>query len=206
MALWNFSGRMKMDGYFVPAFFPRGGYDQMRFFRWLWSLESEAQKQCWIFPEKLKKRCSAFSHNHGTGKSPWMKGSIISMIMGGRVGTTWIGNSWINHCFFVLFKCFAGLVLWLTIGTSFWRAATRPTKKALADLTSELSFCGCQKIKPLADPMTVAQRWQENQAAVSLHGKLRKWWFFESPKLDGEFPIKKPDHWLFGTWVPWCFE
>ena len=194
-----------MYGYFVPSimwfsnFFPRDGYDQMRFFRWLWSLESEAQKSAEFFQKNTKKRCSAFSHNHGTGKLPWMKGSYyrrdtfsISMIMGGRVGSTWIGNTWINHCFFVLFKCFAGLVLWLAIGTSFWRAATRPTKKALADLTSELSFCGCKKIKPLADPMTVAQRWQENQAAVFLHGKLGKWWLFESsPKLDGEFPSKK---------------
>ena len=87
MALWNFSGRIflkswwKMDGYFVPAFFPRGGYDQMRFFRWLWSLESEAQKQCWIFPEKLKKKDAQLSptimelENHPEWKEasfPWL--------------------------------------------------------------------------------------------------------------------------------------
>lgn len=38
--------------------------------------------------------------------------------------------------------------------------------------------------KPLADPMTVAQRWQENQAANS-EGKIET-----SPKSDGEFPSK----------------
>lgn len=52
--------------------------------------------------------------------------------------------------------------------------------------------------------MTVAQRWQENQAAVFLHGKLRKWWFFESPKLDGEFPIKKPE--TIGFSEPECLD
>ena len=188
MALWWKNGWIFCAfNYAIFQFFPRGGYDQMRFFRWLWSLESEAQK-----------RCSAFSHNMELETDPeWKEATIggtpfsISMIMGGRVGITWNGNTWINHCFFVLFKCFAGLVLWLTIGTSFWRAATRPTKKALAGLSSELSFCGCKKNKTLADPMTVAQRWQENQAAVFFAWKIG-WWISHQ---------KTRNHWLFGTLV-----
>ena len=55
-----------MDASFVSSimwfsnFFPRDGYDQMRFFRWLWSLESEAQKSAGFFQKKHKEKMLSF--------------------------------------------------------------------------------------------------------------------------------------------------
>ena len=191
--------------------FPKGWLRSDAIFSMVMIAGVWSSKKCWIVPEKHKEKMLSFLPQSWNWKiTPnerklLSEGHIFHFHDYGRKSGNHLNWEFLNQSlFFVLFKCFAGLVLWLTIGTSFWRAATRPTKKALVDLSSELSFCGCQKIKPIGRSNDGGPTMARKPGGSFFAWKIEKMVIFWESKIGWWIRIKKPE--TIGFSEPACLD